>query len=422
MRYFQRRWIIWGLAALFYFYEFILRVIPSVIVPELMSAFHVRASALGAMTAFYLYIYAPMQLPVGVLIDRYGARRLITFASAICGIGALVFGFATSLAIADFARLLMGLGSAFAFVGLIFISAHWFPESKRAFLIGLGTSIGMLGGVFGEGPLSIVTNFIGWRGTSIGLGVFGLFIGTLSFLIVKNEPYNPNPGLAKKNKTHILKNLQIVCREKRIWIISLISFCMYSSTSVFAGLWAPTFFEVNYNLSKYSAGFASSMIFVGWLFGGPLIGYFSRHSARKKKLLIFCSVTSGILLLPIVFSRALPIYSLYALLIAIGVVSAAQLLTFSYAINVTGQASKGTASAFVNFATMIGAALFQPLIGIILDWLSTDVSDQGLSAYSADNFTLAMSLFPLLQFIAAILCLFVKNNNGLKDGQKAPLY
>ncbi|MBI5273911.1 MAG: MFS transporter, partial [Chlamydiales bacterium] len=133
----QIRWIIWALAAIFYFYEYLLRISPSVMIPELMQTYHVDAAAIGFMVAFYLYAYAPMQLVVGVLMDQYGAKKLLTLASIICGLGSILFGLSNHIVLAGIGRLLIGLGSAFAFVGMVFICSHLFPQHKRALVIGL---------------------------------------------------------------------------------------------------------------------------------------------------------------------------------------------------------------------------------------------------------------------------------------------
>src|SRR3954452_7317306 len=98
-------WLIWGLASFFYFYENCLQVSPGVMVPELMRTFAVNAAALGNMAAFYFYAYAGMQIPVGVLTDRYGVRCLLSLAIAICALGSLIFGLAHSLTSAEIGRL-----------------------------------------------------------------------------------------------------------------------------------------------------------------------------------------------------------------------------------------------------------------------------------------------------------------------------
>src|SRR3990172_4747000 len=125
------KWIIWSLAAVFYFYEFVLRVSPSVMVFELMKSFSITASAVGVLSAFYLYAYAPLQLPVGMLLDRFGLKKVLSIASIGCGIGALFFSIALNVSLAAFGRFLIGAGSSFAFIAMVYVSTHFFEREKR---------------------------------------------------------------------------------------------------------------------------------------------------------------------------------------------------------------------------------------------------------------------------------------------------
>ncbi len=113
--------IVCGLAAFFYLYEFILQVSPGVMTTALMRDFQVDAAVLGTTSAFYFYAYAPMQIPAGLLFDRYGPRLLITLALLICALGAFFFGMTTNLAFASAGRFFMGVGSAFSFIGILIL-------------------------------------------------------------------------------------------------------------------------------------------------------------------------------------------------------------------------------------------------------------------------------------------------------------
>ena len=110
--FFSKSWLIWGCAALFYGYQFMLRVSPGVMADDLMETFQVDACSLVTLTGFYYYAYAVLQIPVGTLMDRFKPRRMLTFAAIICGLGALVFSSADSLSTAAFGRTIIGAGSA----------------------------------------------------------------------------------------------------------------------------------------------------------------------------------------------------------------------------------------------------------------------------------------------------------------------
>ncbi|MCB1110279.1 MAG: MFS transporter, partial [Chlamydiia bacterium] len=221
-----RRWIIWSLAVAFYFYEYFLRVAPSVMVQDLFKSFNIGAGVLGVISAAYLYAYAPMQLPVGVLMDRFGARKLLTLATLTCGIASLLFGMAPMVWVTVVARLLMGAGSAFAFIGMVYISSHWFHGKILAFLVGVGNSIGMLGAVFGEGPLAQLVAHLSWRPASILLGGLGVALGIVIYLAVRNEPpsmqhHDPKPSMP------LIEGIKSVCHNSQTWINGIVAMMFY---------------------------------------------------------------------------------------------------------------------------------------------------------------------------------------------------
>lgn len=405
------KWMIWALAALFYFYEYFLRVAPGVMIPELMDAFSVDATAIGSLSAFYFYIYAPMQLPVGIMTDMYGARKLLAIAALVAGIGSLLFGLSSYYTIASLGRFLMGAGSSFAFVGLVFICSHWFPDNKRGILIGLGSTVGTLGAVFGEGPLEIMIEKFGWRSANIQLGIAGIALATLIYFVVRNDP----PEMVKydekmrKPPENLFKNLKIVASNGYSWLVSLVCLFIYVTTPGFAALWGISFIKTAYSISTELAGFAVSMIFIGWAVGGPLIGHYSDKIQKKKPILIFSSLIGAILMGLIIYVTTFPLWLLFTLFFFVGFISAAQLLTYGYVIDINPVQTKGTATAFTNFMAILGGALAQPFVGFLLDsnWDGTIVG--GARIYSIDAYKKAMTCFPITFLIAFILSLFLKH-------------
>jgi len=404
------KWIIFVLAATFYFYEFFIRVAPGTMVPQLMGAFNVDATAIGTLSGFYFFIYAPMQIPVGSLIDRYGARRLLVFSSFAAGLGSLIFSLAHSFWMAASGRFLMGLGSAFGFVGLIYVASHWFPEKRRGMLIGLGSSMGMLGAVIGEGPLSIGISVFGWRTTIAALACFGFFLGTLIFLFVRNDP----PGIAKAHSksSDAWKNWMLILKNRYSWINAIVALLLYATTGAFAGLWGIPFLMAKYSLSNEVASFTISLIFIGWAIGGPLIGHFSDLIKQRKSVMLAASLLGCALMCLIIYPAHMPPTLLYILFLLLGLVSAAQLLSFSYAIDVNPDYAKGTASAFTNFMASIGVAFLQPLIGITLDHNWIGGMAHGERVYSVSNYMLAMSFFPAFFLLAFFVALFLKRTKN----------
>ncbi len=402
------KWAIWGLAALFYFYEYVIRVTPSLMQTELMRSFQVSAFAFGNISAFYFYAYAPMQLPVGMLMDRFGARKLLTLACVLCGLGGLLFGLSVDIWMAEWGRFLMGSGSAFAFVGLLFISYHWFSATKVALLIGLGNSIGMLGAFGGEGPLSLSVIKYGWRPTMIVLAIAGFVLGFVIYLFIRNEPpsmklKNPKKQAAKD----VLQKLGVICKNPYSWINALVALFFLLTTGAFAGLWSTPFLAANYGLTVEVAAFAGSIFFLGWIVGGPLIGHFSDRIKQRRPLLMFFTLLGAALLCLIIYGSLSKIW-IYWIMFFAGFCCSCQLLTYSLAMEINPKSMKGTAAAMTNFITFIGIAIIQPLIGFLLDLQWDGKFVGGVPIYSAANYRIAMTIFPVALVCAFIFTLFLK--------------
>lgn len=401
------RWSIWTLAAVFYFYEFILRVSPSVMVHELMKSFGITASAVGVLSAFYLYAYAPMQLPVGVLMDRYGVKKVLSIASIICGLGALLFAAAGDLSVASLGRLMIGAGSSFAFIAMVYVTSHWFPPRKRAFLIGIANSIAMVGASAGSGPLTMVIKNLGWRKTITGFGLFGLLLGLAVFLIFRLDRHNKEVEKETSSEDkNIFGNLKRVSSNKKIWFNGLAALFFYMTTTAFAGLWGLSFVQTAYGVSKEVAGYAMSMVFAGWLVGGPLMGLWS-DMIGKRILAIRMGILGALAcLVPVIYFPTIPIVAVYGLLFLVGLFSSAELLSFSLAIELNSMKAKATTAAFTNFLISCGDAVVQPLVGFLLDLNWSGGLDEGIRVYSTRDYQMALTCLPIT-LLLGFICLFL---------------
>lgn len=410
------KWSIWTLAAVFYFYEFVLRVSPSVMVPELMSSFGITASAVGVLSAFYLYAYAPMQLPVGVLMDRYGVKKVLSIASIVCGVGALLFSAAGDLSVASLGRLMIGAGSSFAFIAMVYVTSHWFPPRKRAFLIGIANSIAMLGASAGSGPLTMVIKNLGWRESIAGFGVFGVLLGIAVFVIFRMDRHNKEvEHETAEEETHILENLKTVTSKKSIWFNALAALFFYMTTTAFAGLWGLSFVQIAYGVSKEVAGYAMSMVFAGWLVGGPLMGLWSDLIGKRITAIRIGILGALACLIPVIYIPSIPIVAVYALLFCVGLFSSAELLSFSLAIELNSMRAKATTAAFTNFMISCGDAVVQPLVGFLLDlnWSGTMV--EGIRVYSTRDYQVALTCLPATLILGFICLFFFKENKMVKQ-------
>lgn len=406
------KWIIWSLAAIFYFYEFVLRVSPSVMVPELMRSFGITASTVGVISAFYLYAYAPMQIPVGMLMDRFGVKSLLTIASVIVGFGALLFSASHQVATASLGRFLIGGGSSFAFVAMVYITSHWFPIKRRAFLIGAANSVAMLGASAGSGPLTSIISSFGWRTTLFAFGVFGILLALGIFWILNTDAKQDKiESQTHELPAHPFSKLKTVCKNPQTWVNSIVALCFYMTTTAFGGLWGVTFIQTAYDVSKEVAGYAMSMVFLGWLFGGPIVGHFSDRLGQRKFTIQVSILLTLLSLCPVLYMPSMPIFMVYILMFLVGLFSSAELLNFSLAIELNPLLVKATAAAFTNFMISCGDSLIQPLIGFLLDFGWDGNLFDGIRSYSTNDFTLALSALPISLILAFLLTFLIKEKH-----------
>lgn len=407
-------YIVFGITLLFLFYEFFLRVFPSIMVDELMNAFSVDALSLGTLSAFYFYSYAPMQLPVGMLMDRYGVRSLLTIASITCAAGCFIFAIASNLSFAELGRFFMGVGSSFAFVGMVYVVSHWFEEKKRALLVGVGNSVGILGAAFGEGPLSLITNVIGWRETILSLGIAGAVIAVLCFLALRHtKGVKTVIGDNHESMTTTFNGFQDVCMNTQGWLNSVGSLLFYLTTGTFAGLWAVPFLQTVHGLSKEYAAFSITIFFFGTIFGGPILGSLSDYFAKRKHIIYLSIIPAALLMIPLIYLPFLPVWIIYLIFFALGFFSGAQLLTFSLAVELNDISVKGSAIALTNFVVAVGGSIMQPGVGYLLD---LHAGIQSISAhlpqYSIHDYQFAMLTFPIALLLSVGCFLLINEKKG----------
>jgi MFS family permease len=412
-------WLVWGLAAGFYLYELVLRILPGVIVPELMKEFSISALGIGGLSAFFYYAYTPLQLPVGILTDRYGARALLTMSCLLCAVGTYIFAIAPSYGFVLCGRFLVGLGSAFAWVGVIYLIAHWFDASRMGLLIGLASSLGLIGGICGQGPMAYLARSVGWREANVLLAWVGLALALLIFLFVRNDPRPPRIQTSKETSlATVLGGFKGVLRNSQSWIVAAYSTTIYLCISVFSELWGISYLQAAYGLSREIAGYAISLIYLGFLIGGPTFGIVSDHFEKRKPVVMIGALLACIFMSIVIFIPQLPLVILFAALICFGMAASTQLLSFSIAIEINPLFAKGSALAFNNFFTMVGGSIMQPLVGyLLMRGAGGQVSN--FASYCANDFRSALIILPLSCLLGFFLTFLIKETHCKQfDGKK----
>ncbi|GGI80803.1 MFS transporter [Legionella impletisoli] len=401
-------WIVWGLGCLFYFYECLLQVSPSVMSHELMRDFAVTSHTLGILSGVYFYSYAAMQLPGGLLLDYFGPRKLLTIATAICAVSTIAFGLTNSFYMACVARLMIGFGSAFAAIGAMKLAANWFPSERFALLTGIMVTIGMLGAIGGEAPLAILIDNYGWRDSMVIMGSIGIALAFLIFFIARDVPkderrnYAAQP-LQNSDEEPLLKSLFTLIKNKQLWLIATYGGLMYMATPVFCGLWGVPFLMFKMDLAKATAANYISLVFVGWAIASPLWGIYSGRIGRRKPPLYFGSIGACICSTLFIFAPIKSGAMMQSLLFLFGVFSAGFLPAFAVAKELCSQRYVATGLSFMNMMNMIGIAVAQPIIGYILDLFWSGKVANGVRVYPMEAYHLGLALLPVGMLISLLI-------------------
>lgn len=412
-------WLVWSLGCLFYFYEFLLQVSPGIMQTELSHDFNISAQGVGVLVGAYFYSYAGMQIPAGILLDKLGPHKLLTFATLICAVSTLAFAHTSSFEMALIARFSIGFGSAFAAVGTMKLAANWFPSQRFALLTGLMVAIGMSGAIGGEKPLAMFIHLFGWRTSFDILGAVGILLALALFFIGRDAPIETDPPAQSisilEALCDTLKDLRKVISAPQVWLVSIYGGLVFMATPVFCGLWGVPFLEAKYHLELDMAATLSSLIFVGWIIGSPAWGLISDKIALRKPPMFIGALVAFICLSAVIYFPLKSNFLIGTLLFTFGLFSAGFLPAFSIIKEISCQKNCATALSFMNMMNMIGIAIAQPLIGSLLDkfWLQDNgqQAESMLRTYSGSHYTLAMSILPLGMFLALLLLPFIKETH-----------
>lgn len=398
------------LAIVFYYYEYYLRVAPSVMSTELKLTFNLSEAAFGHLAAFFYYAYTPMQIPVGMMMDRYGPRRLLTFACFLCVLGTLMFGMTGELWIAQLGRFLLGFGSAFAYVGVLKLSNVWLPKKYFAFMAGLCTALGMFGGISSAVLISHLMVKIGWQETLYYSSLAGVVLAAGIWFIIRDGK-NQEEHEHEIDLTHEvqikLAGLKQIVQSPQMWISGLIGCLTFLPISGFAEVWAVSYLQT-VGMSKFDAASGASMLFLGFAVGAPIWGIISDIiQSRRIPLIIGSFVSAGFMAL-IVFMPSTSLVWMYALLFLSAFFASAEILIFAVSNDISRHSVSATAIAFTNMVVMVGGVLLPPIIGKILD--SAIQTIDNIPVLTVHDFSIALAVLPLGLVLSGILSLCLKES------------
>lgn len=383
--------IIWSLSALAFGYAFFQRVAPSVMVPDLMAEFAVSGAVLGQLSALYFYPYAAMQLPIGALLDRYGARVMLSLALLVAAAGSAMFALADNLGLAYAGRFLVGAGSAVGFIGSMALASVWFEPRHFAFLTGGAMFFAMMCGIAGQAPLALAVEATGWRATMLWAAAFAFGLSLLTALIVRNSPVARSAEQENDIRwPEIWAGLKSSVRRREVWRLAIVAMSMSGPMLALGGLWGVPFLTSAYGLDRPASAFYTSLSLFGWALGAPFLGWLSDRIQLRKAPLVACTGLNVASLAAIAFVPGLPLPVIATLFFLSGLTGGTMVITFAIAREVSAKSLHGTVSGIVNGMTVAAGAVLQPVVGWLLDLRWDGTLADGARIYQAADYRFAM--------------------------------
>lgn len=395
--------VAWLLTAVYYFYQYVLRSAPAVMMPELSQAFGLSAVGVASLAGLFYYGYSPFSLVAGVALDRWGARTVVPIGAAAVGIGALLFATGNGNA-ASAGRFVQGAGGVFALLGAVYLATKYFPASRAATLIGATQMFGMAGGFAGQfvvGPT--IASGVPWSSFWTYMGFAGIAIGVLLLLFLPRSEAVAQSGGWVANAGHALAT---VFRNPQSIMCGLIAGLLFIPTTIFDMVWGVRYLQEAHDIPYSVAVLRSAAVPFGWIIGCPFLGWLSDRIGRRKPVIVGAALVLLACLAMILFMPAdtLPAYSLG---LVTGIASGAAMIPYTIIKEANRPEHAGTATGVVNFLNFGMTALLGPLFATRLVALSNG-GERELGHYQS-TFT------PLLYGVAlAVLLTLILRETGAK--------
>jgi MFS family permease len=369
--------VAWLITAVYYFYQYMLRSAPAVMMPQLSEAFGLSAMGVASMVGLFYYGYSPFSLVAGAAMDRLGPRRVVPIGAAAMGIGALLFASGNNGA-ASAGRLIQGAGGVFALVGAAYIASTSFPASRAATLIGATQMFGMAGGSAGQflvGPL--IASGVPWQAFWIAMGIGGLAIAAVLYFLL------PEQGPANRRDDWVndaLRAFGTVFRNPQSILCGMIAGLLFIPTTIFDMIWGVRYLQEARGFDYAAAVLRSATVPLGWIIGCPLLGLISDRIGRRKPVIAAGAIVLLACLAWILYGPV-DVFPPYVLGIVAGLASGAAMLPYTVIKEANPPEMSGTATGVVNFLNFTFSALLGPVFGSILMSVSGGSATMTLDHY-----------------------------------------
>jgi MFS family permease len=338
-----------------------------------------------------------MQIPLALALDKWGARRIIGLCALVCGFATWMFVLVPSWPAALISRFLIGTGSVVGFLGASKIVSQWFPGKHYGRLIGLTFSFGLLGAVYGGRPISQWIAQLGWEQVCLILGWVAVIISGLCLLFLRE-----NSTLSEEKPYPFFKAMKTLLNNKAIITLGIANLLMVGTLEGFADVWGVSYLMAAKSITKAEASGITSYIFIGMLFGGPILAYLSEKWNAPILVTHICGVLMGFILIGILMLNPYcSLMTLKGMMFVLGIFCCYQVIVFSIGSASVPKPLINVTIAFLNCINMLGGFFFHTLIGRLMDYFQDgSVSSVG---YASETYAYALFVIPVASIVGAFL-------------------
>ncbi|WP_032112278.1 MFS transporter [Candidatus Paracaedibacter symbiosus] len=378
-------WAMWFITSIFYAYQYILRVMPNIMMADILQQFSIDTLTFGQFSGVYYVGYSLMHLPIGIMLDRFGPKKILPICIIMTVIGLLPIIFAEYWIYPILGRALIGMGSSAAILGSFKVIRLTFNENRFTGMLSLTTAIGLIGAIYGGGPVSYLCATMGYKAVVTCFAIMGLILATATYFIVPNIKSTPN--------TTVLSDIREVFSTPKVIIVCLLAGLMVGPLEGFADVWGTAFLKKAYGCDDTFAASLPSLIYIGMCFGSPLLSFVAEKSNSYFGTIIAAAVIMALSFFALIFNYT-TISSMGVMFIAIGVCSAYQILAIYKASTYVKEHVVGLTTAVANMIIMIFGYAFHSAIGGIIEIMG--------GPHTLEAFTLGISVVPVTLTIGAI--------------------
>lgn len=374
------RWVVWTILALMYIFVTFHRMATGVVKSDLQQTFGIGVAQFATIGSMYFYAYFIMQIPSGILADKLGPKKTVTWFSLLAAAGSVLFGLAPTLTLAYAGRFMVGIGVSVVFICLIKIQSRWFYSKNFALMVGCVGLAANSGALLAQTPLVYAAATFGWRSTFVYLGMAMVFFAIMTIIFVKDDPCEMGlPGMDElegrpsfQSSIKVGAALKSVLSNPRTWIVSVVCVGLYVGYIVLLGQFGVSFLMTSYGLTKIQSANLIISAVAGSALGAVAIGYVSDRIRKRKIILLVLSSLTLIGWIIFVYVK-LPVSLLAVFLFVLGFVMTNFTMTWTIANEVNDRRLSGIATGVVNCIGFAGAATIPVIMGNILDASQADM-------------------------------------------------